>query len=281
MARLTGHHDYFEGKKNKTLRAPFMVDTALQKQPDYDSMNRTAAHGTSYLDSIINTDNIYTQYFQNMPEIQKNALNKYQGNEYVDINETLTGKNPTDVGRRLIPELDAAFVSCPLLPKFLVTYRCYKSVVTLEKLQENPRVKTFISVSLSKRLVDGWCATGDTRFKICVLLLPGTPGVVPIVYKKFVNYQENELLLDRDSYLFHTGLRHSGVPVFLYLHKSIPRNNIDRFIERARTQLEENIQEQKTRQNHYWDWQATEEDMKHPPNVLGGRKTRRKRKKHR
>jgi hypothetical protein len=123
-----------------------------------------------------------------------------------------------------IHTLDNIFSAILPITKPLITYRCYSNYINEAKLNQlflpdNPyKNKRYISTSLSFKMVTEWCEEGDTKFRICVYIPEGTK-IIPVVFFKYENVKQNEMLLPRTGALKPTGLIHPihNVPFYVYV----------------------------------------------------------------
>ena len=188
FAKMTGKHHYFDPLQNTIDKSaePLndLVPSILERQRSYDSDNKSEEHGVSYLDNLINQNQEFTQYFQNMPASQIQAIKDYQGNYYGAMNKSASTGIPSI--RTLA--LDAAFNSAPPVNRVIITYRCYKKDMPLEKLIQNSGkpLNWYTSVSLSKNLVERWCSIpGYTNLQVSIIIPPYSRNTIPIFYKHF------------------------------------------------------------------------------------------------
>ena len=154
-------------------------------------------------------------------------VNSYSSQNELDIFKYIKSQLKLDLPNveETIDTLDNIFPAILAITKPLITYRCYSNYINEAKLNQlflpdNPaKNKRYISTSLSFKMVTEWCEEGDTKFRICVYIPEGTK-VIPVVFFKYDNVKQNEMLLPRTGALKPTGLIHPihNVPFYVYVN---------------------------------------------------------------
>ena len=239
------------------MSTPPPMPPPMERQFTYDTKYKKDTEGEAFLRLI--TGGYYDNFLDNISKEQEDAINVYQNVNQCDImhkaldlgqlelynkvakdlnQSTYVGKDKEEQdaidfirSKTTVPDyvetvndLDELFDSLPPTPVTLTTYRCYANYIDLERLkelfQDTPSSnKRYVSTSLSRSLVEQWCAKGNTRLRICILIPKGSMGVLPLLLFKKENFKQNEITLPRTCALKYSGFNHDlyGYPIFVYV----------------------------------------------------------------
>jgi hypothetical protein len=175
--------------------------------------------------AALDTGNV-EEYTRIANKITSDIDDSYSGNDKyifdnIKRNYNLDIPNYADT----IRDLDSVFDAIPSINTPLFVYRCYANWVTENRLDRflfnpaNPtNNKRYISTSLSFKMVTSWCQEGDSKLRICIYIPPSSK-VLPILYFKFKNVKQNEMLLPRTAVFKNTKLVHPthNIPIYVYV----------------------------------------------------------------
>jgi hypothetical protein len=219
----------------------------LIRQASYDGFSPTDKEGIEYFKTHVDTDLKFDTYFNYLKRPQQgrllNAIDIYQLDSTF-INEDLRlGKTDGSI----IRALDLAIQRAPPTSKHFMTYRCYKYNMTPKKINALSSNLNYLSVSVSRRIVEDWCLGGQYQFQdgvfreknivkegidtptrvglvISIIIPTNSKGVLPIVYGKLKNSKLNEVILHRTGKLINTNkIDRNGYPIFIF--KSLESTN--------------------------------------------------------
>lgn len=216
------------------------ITHSLNRQTTYDTFSNTDQDGIDYFKTHVDEDLRFNTYFDYLTDPKQgrllNAIDIYQLDSTF-INEDLRlGKTDGSI----IKTLDLAIQRAPPTSKPFMAYRCYKYKMTPKKINELSSNLNYLSVSVSRRIVEDWCVGGIYQYQndvfrektivkegvetftqlglVISIIIPGnSKGVLPIVYGKLKNSKLNEVILHRTGKLINTNkIDKYGYPIFIF-----------------------------------------------------------------